>query len=270
MKIKGHALSYDINIMNTFFSHFSSVVDIPLSYIINDEISNFMNRGPIAELLEKCLACEDDEVGESVRDMKDLFVNRADFLMGSLLLDFDVNAFSTFEKWMCHAYDFIKPRYKSSDSKRKKLIKYIEKYVTVKDSSDDDAKNNLLSQIMNKCSSYVSSMEKIRYVLKKIADEYDNYKPQEQDIELIEFLSKVRNTVHTGGYNLTKNDYSITYSGEKYTLNSGEAYISNNFSKSILLWNRIIEIYRYVYLFISETFPKENYEGTLFMTIKKS
>lgn len=264
MKIKGHALACDMGITNTFFYHFSNVVDVPLSYLMNDELSNFLNRGPIEELLEECRACEDDEVTASVDDMKDLFVNRADFLIGSLLLDFDVNAFSTFEKWMCSAYDFIKAQYPSSDSRRKKLIKYIEKYVAVKD--NEDAKNDLLLKIMNKCSSYISSMDKIKYVIKKIDEKCDDYKSREQDIELIEFLSRVRNTVHTGGYNLTENSYSIIYSGEEYTLNSGEAFISNDHSKSILLWNRIIEIYKHVYIFIYKNFPQENHDGTLYHT----
>lgn len=265
MKIKGHALAWDIGITNTFFSHFSNVVDVPLLYIMNDELSDFLNnRGPIEKLLEECRACEDDEVTASVDDMKDLFINRADFLIGSLLLDFYVNAFSTFEKWMCSAYDFIKAQYPSSDSRRKKLIKYIEKYVAVKD--DEDAKNDLLLKIMNKCSSYISSMDKIKYVIKKIDEKCDDYRSREQDIELIEFLSRVRNTVHTGGYNLTENSYSIIYSGEKYTLNSGEVFISNDHSKSILLWNRIIEIYKHVYIFIYKNFPQENHDGTLYYT----
>jgi len=285
MKVKGHALSYNIGNINSYFSHFSNVVDIPLSYIINDEISNSLHRGPITQLLTECLACQDDEISTSVMDMKDLFVNRADFLVGSLLLDFNVNAFSTFERWMCSAYDFIKPKYQSSNTKKKKLIKYIKKYnLTVSMEVNDETKTNpveneatndhvenernlILSKIMNECSNYESSMEKIKFVLKKVAEKYEPYKTRKQDLELIEFLSKVRNTVHTGGFNLTNNNYSITISDEVYTLNSGEGFKSKNHAQSIILWNKIIDIYTYVYVFINENFPQKSYDGILYNVV---
>lgn len=277
MKVKGHALSLNIGNINSFFSHFSNVVDIPLSYIINDEISNSLHRGPIKQLLEECHTCEDKEITTSVADMQDLFVNRADFLIGSLLLDFNVNAFSAFERWMCSAYDFIKPKYPSSNQKKKKLINYIKKYNLATNNQEmNEITNNpfeseseseseiILSKIMNNCSNYVSSMEKIKFVLKKVSENYEPYKSLKQDIELIDFFSKVRNTVHTGGFNLTNSNYSIIVSGEEHTLNSGEGFKSKSHADSILLWLKIIQTYTYVYVFINESFPQKDYDGILY------
>lgn len=261
MKVKGHALTYVIQPMNTFFSHFSNVVDIPLFFIMNDEISNYSNRGPIKEILIECLESKDLEIYKSVEDMEDLFVKRADFLIGSILLDFNVNAFSTFERWICDIYDYIKPKYPSSDRKKKELISYICKY----NSTDNDtSKEELLTKMMAKCNNHVSSMNKIKYVLSKTSKEYKAYTTLKDDLLLIEFLSRVRNTVHTGGFNLSDNDYRVVYNENVYTLNSGEGFKSESHAESILIWNRVIDIYTYAFAFIKETFPHESHEGVLY------
>lgn len=73
--------------------------------------------------------------------------------------------------------------------------------------------------------------------------------------------------MHTGGFNLTNNNYSITISDEVYTLNSGEGFKSKNHAQSIILWNKIIDIYTYVYAFINENFPQKSYDGILYNVV---
>ncbi|AZG97501.1 TPA: hypothetical protein ACPUE9_003201 [Proteus mirabilis] len=258
MELKGYTSSFSFQGINNYFNNFSNVIDIPLSYIINDEISNVLHRGPIHEILHECIECKSKNIDIAVDDIKDLFVNRADFLIGSLLLDFNINAFSTFEYWMCNAYDKIKNKYPSSGKKHKKLLSKINKYNKFKEDNPDSDCPEILDEIMRNCGNYVSSMEKIEFVLSKVNKEYEPYKTYKEDLELIKFLSKVRNTVHTAGYNKTNINNKIEVDGNIYYLNSGQGFTSESHADSILLWKKIVYVYTYVFAFIGDKLQETN------------
>lgn len=258
MELKGYASNFSFQGITNYFNSFSNVIDIPLSYIINDEISNVLHRGPIIDILHECNKCKNKDIDTAVDDMKDLFVNRADFLIGSLLLDFNVNAFSTFEYWMCNAYDKIKSKYPSSGKKHKKLLSKINKYNKFKEDNPDSSSTELLDEIMENCGNYVSSMEKIEFVLSKVSKEYESYKTYKEDLNLIRFFSKVRNTIHTAGYNKTDKSHQIEVDGNIYYLRSGEGFTSESHADSILLWKKIVHTYTYVFVFIGEKLQETN------------
>lgn len=249
MKVKEFALQYHLGLSN-FFSTFSAIVDIPLSYLINDELTNVSNRFNLEKLLSECKLNEDVDITCSVMDMKDLFVNRADQIIGSLLLDFNVSAFSSFEFHMCEVYDFIKPHFETKNAKKKKLIKLINKY----NENNDD---KILDEIMGSCSNYVSSAEKIQFVLSKVEKGYSKYKTYKQDLVLIDFLSKRRNTIHNCGIHKGKTQ-EWKYKNKIYKLEFNKGYFSENYSEDIMLWLDVLILFTYVFVYVMENFEEPN------------
>ena len=193
---------------SNFFSDFNDEVNIPLIYILNDEFTNIIGRDDIDLLIRKCTDnneyfdfleknnCNYDH--ELVRsDLQNVYVWGADNQNHMIITRFIVNAFSVFEFWVCKAYDVIKSSYESKNSKIKKLELQLKKYIEAYNSNDIDSLELIKNEIFTKTNSYISSREKIDFVLSKI--EFVNLKDEgkcDKAKELVSFLFNFRNMIH--------------------------------------------------------------------------
>jgi len=167
--LKGHLLAMHHNAnnfseYNNFFTAISNQADTLLIYFINDEISASLHeRGPLRKLIKDVRSIHyiDEhfkrlEYAES--DLHELFANRTDFVIGSNILDFKVNTFSAFEKYIGELYDKLLSNQQRSDKKEKKLIKLIGEY---SESHNEEARQSILEKIKKFLSTYL--------VLKKLS-----------------------------------------------------------------------------------------------------
>lgn len=185
---------------SNFFTAMSDQIDSLLIYFINDEISaSLEDRGPLVDIIieakRKHFISEHFKRLEYAEDdLKKLFSERTDFMISSSIFDFKINTFSVFEKYVCDLYERLMCESKRSDKKEQRLVDLIGKY---SESASEELKRSVLEDI-KKISFYVSSAEKINYVLSKS-------KFSKEDVKkfriFIDFYRNHRNTIHNLGIN---------------------------------------------------------------------
>lgn len=226
---------------SNFFTAISNQIDLLLVYFINDEISASLHeRGPMTELRDELInelyKNEDfKNLQYANNDLFDLFANRTDFIIGSSFLDFKVNTFSAFESYVDELYEellSIEPR---SNRKENELVKLIDKYNF---ESDLNKKKFALEKI-NGMNFYISSAEKISYVLSKCEME------KEEQIKVKEFLDyyrSQRNTVHNLGVHKGK-PQAIVIGGIEINLEQDQPAFTSDHNSAIFACQRLMEIY---------------------------
>ncbi len=226
---------------SNFFTAISDQIDTLLIYFINDEISaSLYERGPFSSLIEevkkdhysvrdfKCL-----EYAES--DLPNLFANKTDFIIGSNFLDFKVNTFSVFEKYideLCEKLLLSNPR---SNKKEEKLIKLIESY----SESNSTLEKEVCLKKIKKISFYVSSAEKIEYVLSK-----SGYQKLEMNKAraFLKFYRNQRNTIHNLGVHKGESE-SETVKDIEIRLDTGKPIYTKNHNSAIFSCRELMGIY---------------------------
>jgi hypothetical protein len=244
--IKGRLLAMHQNTNNfaeysNFFTAISDQVDTLLIYFINDEISaSLYERGPLRKLIKEVRANHyiDEhfkrlEYAES--DLQELFSNRTDFVIGSNILDFTVNTFSAFEKYVGDLYDRLLSNQQRSDKKEKKLIKLIGEY---SENQNEEARLSILEKIKN-ISFYVSSAEKIEYVLSR--SEIQNHEKGEFR-NFLNFYRNQRNSIHNLGTHKGESR-SVIVRDIEIRLDKNAPCYSENHNSAIFACQKLMSIY---------------------------
>lgn len=226
---------------SNFFTAISDQVDPLLIYFINDEISaSLLERGPLINLIKEV---KDDYYSDehskrlqyAENDLQNLFANRTDFIIGSNLLDFKVNTFSVFEKHVEELYEKLllnKPR---SNKKEKKLIELIGKYSGI---SDSDEKYSILEKI-KRISFYVSSSEKIEYVLCKSGIQKEE---ADEARTFLNFYRDQRNTIHNLGIHKGESQ-ALVVNDIEIALENGKPGYTENHNSAIFACHKLMDIY---------------------------
>ncbi|EGR1122506.1 TPA: hypothetical protein ACPVXQ_004607 [Vibrio parahaemolyticus] len=244
--IKGHFLAYKQGMVegqgySNFFTAISNQIDLLLVYFINDEISASLHeRGPINELRDELIdefyKDEDYKRLELAKnDLFDLFSKRTDFIIGSNFLDFKVNTFSVFECYVDELYEeliTISPR---SNKKEEELVKLIERY----SSESDLEKKRLTLEKIKGVNFYVSSAEKINYVLSKCDMEKEELAKAR---EFLNYYRSQRNTVHNLGIHKGKSQ-TIVVDGIKINLEQDLPSFTNNHNSATFACRQLMKIY---------------------------
>lgn len=227
-----------------FFSSMSDSIDISLFFFLNDEVSASLdNRGPLGDIM----ACALEEHGKeqdasslrlAVSDTQELFRDRTDFMIGSSFLDFTVSSFSVFEKWVCNLYGEVRERKPTKNKKLKELDKLISRY----NETDVSERSVIAQKIMDSCSSYISSSEKIEFSMSMLTDGYERDAKRDRDI--INLYRSKRNTIHNLGVHAHKSIGPINIQGIELGLKEGMPSFTKDFNSSIYMCDELVEIYR--------------------------
>ncbi|EAT8527862.1 hypothetical protein ACGJWK_001792 [Klebsiella aerogenes] len=254
--------------IGTFFSDFSDEIDLPLLFIMNDELTNSNHRIGITELINSCvknnkyyhyleLKHGDNSTALIEKDLNDIYVWQADKLIHMLLTRFFINIFSVFEYWTCKAYDAIKNKHASKNTKLKKLEERLLRYVELTQTGNTDALDELKMEIFTKTNSYVSSREKIDFILSKITYTGLSDKTQRSKAtELVHFLFSLRNTIHNIGINKSGNDYSIEINNTKVELKNNCGPTFYNYAKFIDSLHLLIDLYCDLFMYLGDECPE--------------
>lgn len=242
---------YNFIFYHSFYSSFRDVIDLQIFFLANEELSNITGRCGFDELWNQVF--EDDVekyyLNEShYIDMKDLFIWRYNPILGSLMLDFLVSAFSAFENWISRLFDKIcdKQREIMNNSRKEKVEKFIKD--TFKNKKDDDThlSNEEMDTLISKINSipkcdYFSFPDKLECIYKVIDKE--NYKRNwNEDKNLVNFLAARRNTVHNQGIHKSKNK-ELRFKDKIYTLEQGKPYKVEKYTDDLSLISELIDIY---------------------------
>jgi hypothetical protein len=262
MVLKGKCLKYSHELMlescsrfdfpseflgSNFFIAMSDAIDNLLFFFLNDEVSaSLENRGPLGDILD-CSINEHRAVGDfeyilySYKDIQELFNNRTDFIIGSYFLDFTVSSFSVFEKWVCKAYEEVRKRKPSKSGKVKNLKKLLNQYNNTNESQESE-REEILQKIMNSCSTYVSSAEKIDFVISMLSEHYSRCKVR--DREIIKMYRSKRNTIHNLGIHDHESLEPINIRGIDIMLLQGNPSYTEDYNSNIYICDELVEIYK--------------------------
>ena len=247
---KGELLRIQQNVKDNepyknFFTTISLQIDPLLIYFINDEISASLHeRGPLRDLIKEVKRdhSKDEHLNRlqaAEEDLPDLFANRTTFIIGSSLLDFKVNTFSVFEFYINELYDLLLKTKPRSAQKEKDLLKLIDKYSK---SNSEEEKLVLLSKI-KKISFYVSSSEKIEYVLSRSGMEK---KEMDEARIFLNFYRDSRNTIHNLGIHHGENK-SVTVGSIEINLKNGGPSYTENYNSAFYACRKLMDIYESIY-----------------------
>jgi hypothetical protein len=231
----------------TFFSAISLATDNLLAAQINDQVAACMyGRGPTPALVEKIMETALSNgvaVPElAIADLPDLFSNRTDYIIGSCFLDFVVSSYAAFEMFFELIYDKLRAQYPSSCKQQKRVAALIERY----NKASPEEKPSALRRIIEKGGDHVSGAKKIEFVLSKLPDTYA--RDRVEDLKIIHFYGKIRNSIHTLGKNKWGKDFRLQGDDFEITLLTGEGTYSKDRSDITRLCGKLVEIYLAVFL----------------------
>jgi hypothetical protein len=244
--IKGHFLSLKLGIKDgasyrNFFTAISDQIDPLLVYFINDEVSaSLIDRGPVRSLIEEATAenyrAEHFKMLEYAKgDLSDLFTNRTNFIISSSFLEFKVSTYSAFEQYTGELYDQLVSKNPRSNKKTSDLIGLIEKY----SANNDASEKALILEKIKKLSFYVSSSEKIEYVLSKVHLEKDS---AIEARKFLKFYRSQRNTIHNLGTHIGESQSEIV-NGIEIILENGKPSFTENHNSAIFACRKLMTIY---------------------------
>ena len=164
-------------------------------------------------------------------------------LFTSFLYDFFINFWSDFENTitlLCAAID-EKIRNELKESNWKKIEKILKESLN----GFENSEQILLEISKNKekftKKQFVSFSDKINYIFKTIKLDYDKNRNIKNDKEVLNFGSKMRNTIHNNGKNKGKN-IELEIKGKKIILEQNKEPYYENFKDIFYLIDEIIDI----------------------------
>ena len=205
---------------------------------INDEISACLeNRGPLCDLLENILQHEKDSKSNIlvIRDLREVFSKRSDFINGSIWLDFIVSSYSAFESWISAIYNSLNCEHSAIKSKKEKLMKLIADY----NKNSEENKPPIWEKIMTRCSSYISGKEKIDCILSMSLKNSEFYRDH---MKVIDFYRRMRNTIHNLGTNQQEYD-ELSIENKKVVLRAKDSSYCDNWTSNVDMARKLVEIY---------------------------
>lgn len=228
----------------SFFSTMSDSINCMLLYLLNEEVSaSYDNRYPLDGIIKNAMNLDVRE-GETeywlraYEDVQELFRNRINSMTGSYFLDFTVSSYSVFEYWTCKVYDMVRDSYPSKEKKKKRLVCLIQKFIK----SEDTGREEILDDIMSKCSSYVSSSEKINFILSHLSSEYP--RQVKDDLNTIRNYGARRNTIHNLGEHIHASLEPIESNGKRLEVEKGKGSFTNDFTLLVDQCEQLVEIYK--------------------------
>ncbi|PMX00614.1 hypothetical protein C1X59_13630 [Pseudomonas sp. FW215-R2] len=228
---------------HTFFSDMSGAVDVLLYFFMNDEVTNCLpERGPLQELFAELKTEHFKEEDErlfrmAMDDIKDMYGNRVEYMIGSSFLDFTVSSYSVFEFWMGRLYESIK----ETDAKRReKKEAFVKEQIGEYNAKTEPERQQILKNIMEKSSPFMSGKGKVDYIFSKMPSDLDDLDFHK---EVVEFYGALRNTVHNLGIHKGHRDYELSLGSGEVTLRIGESHRTSNWSTSIELCYKLVAIY---------------------------
>lgn len=244
---------YNFIFYHSFYSSFCDVIDLQIFFLVNEELSNITGRCGFDELWNQVFEGDVEKEkyhlsGSHYVDMKDLFIWRYNPILGSLMLDFLVSAFSDFENWISKLFDEIcdEQRKIMNNSRKEKIKKCIEVAYKNKKSDfiqlSDDEMEDLISKINSIPKyDYFSFPDKLECIYKVIDKE--SYKRNwKEDKSLVSFLAARRNTVHNQGIHTSKNK-ELRFKDRVYILEQGKPYKVDKYTDDLSLIGELIDIY---------------------------
>lgn len=232
----------------SFYSSFADVCDLPIFFLINEEISNEHKRDFAYSILTEALASEnfkgvydgrENDVSNKnsihIQEIRHLLSKKYNPIVGSMMLDFSVSSFSVFEYWIDHFYNMLcqNHREKIIESRKDKKRKIIEKY---KDDLD-----SCIDKISKIPGDFISFPDKLNGVLDFVNKE--NYKRDlEHDKKIIEFLGKRRNAVHNLGIHRGQ-DCELINKDIKFRLEKNKPAACDSWANCLDLTGELIKIY---------------------------
>lgn len=249
--IKGQLQAHEQNMKSgyNFFMSISDQIDPIIIYFINDEISASLDeRGPLKDLMieifnEFYTKENDRKLIYANEDLKDLFMNRTDFIIGSNILDFQINTFSVFETYIDDIYVKLTSKTPRTSKKEENLIKLISQYAN----EYELEKKEIILHKIKKINFYVSSSEKIDYVLSKCKV---NKERKNEMKAFLDYYRSQRNTVHNLGFNKGKAQ-SVIVEGIAIEMNEGKASYTSDRNSAIYACRKLINIYEEILASIS-------------------
>ncbi|MDY1338842.1 hypothetical protein SOJ48_18205 [Pseudomonas aeruginosa] len=245
--------------LRNYYANLRDVCDLPIVFMMNEELSNTAARhlcpDLLIEMLEEklltprvqvdgrftALAHEDFEA--SLSDVRALFSDRINGMVGSLMLDFTVSAFSCFEYWITKLYDGYSKKLEADyeQGRREKVVKLLERYGNAK---SDEEMSKCLNGILKVRGSYRTFPDKIN-ALYKMVDRQSYGRDIKHDKDIINFLGACRNTVHNSGLH-RKAPLQITCNGVTFWLKTDRPWYSASYPQSIALLGELADIYSHL------------------------
>lgn len=245
--------------VHNYYVLLRAICDLPIVFMMNEELSNTAARHLCPELLVEMLkeghltpgvhvdgkpaALEHEDFEASLSDIRALFFDRINGMVGSLMLDFTVSAFSCFEHWITKLYngyaDKLEAKYEKS--RKDKILKLIERYG---ESKSDEETSKCLNEILHLRGPYRSFPDKIN-ALFKMVDKQKYGRDINHDKDVIKFLGACRNTVHNSGLHRS-GPLQITCNGITYFLASDRPWYSASYPESIALLGELADIYSHL------------------------
>ncbi|QXH37545.1 hypothetical protein [Pseudomonas muyukensis] len=245
--------------VHNYFAHLRAVCDLPVVFMMNEELSNTAARHLCPELLVEMLeerhltqaiqidgkpaALVREDFEASLSDVSALLSDRINEMVGSLMLDFTVSAFSCFEHWITKLYDGYAEKLEAAykNSRRNKVIKLLDQHDK---SKSDEERSKCVEKILDVRGPYRSFPDKIN-ALYNLADKQKYERDINHDKDLINFLGACRNTVHNSGIH-RKSPLQITCNGITYFLETDMPWYSASYPQSIALLGELADIYSHL------------------------
>lgn len=255
---------------STFFSDLSDEIDIPLLFIMNDELTNSNHRSGISQLIESFVSENkyynyieisngDNNTDLLLEDLRKCFVSDADDLLHRVLTRFFINAFSVFEFWVCKTYESVKLANPTGSKRLIKLEKRLCIYVGLINEGKLEEAEKLKNLIFKDTNSYISSREKIDFIISKISyTGLSDEKLKKDAIDLIHFLFPLRNTIHNIGVNKSGKDFKLEINNTVVYLENDCAPKYEHYAKFIDSFHLLIDFYSDLFMYAGENLSDFN------------
>ena len=245
--------------VHNYYALLRAVCDLPIVFMMNEELSNSAARHLCPELLVEMIeerhltpsvqvdgkpaALEHEDFEASLSDIRALFSDRINGMVGSLMLDFTVSVFSCFEHWITKLYDGYAEKLEAAyeKSRKDKVVKLLERHGEAK---LDEDRSKYLNEILSVRGPYRSFPDKIN-ALYKMVDKQTYGRDINHDKDIIKFLGACRNTVHNSGLH-RKDPLQITCNGITYFLKADRPWYSASYPQSIALLGELADIYSHL------------------------
>lgn len=207
---------------NSIYSCVLHSVDSLLYNFVNDESLVVLNgREPLRLTMGVCIRglVENNykfpRQDNAVREIQDLYSNRNDEVIGSMILDFSVSIFSVLENFFSDLY-YLK-------EKKEKVAKDEKRY-----RGNIPAREKIIS-VLNLCMSAADPIDK---------------KDKLKFSECVDVLREIRNTIHTLGVYTKNKEITYTVGGATVYLRKSRSVTADDHRFHFLMCKEVVDIYR--------------------------
>ncbi|AYM92571.1 MULTISPECIES: hypothetical protein [Serratia] len=197
-------------------------IDLLLYNFMNDESLVVLNgREPLKLTMGVCIKglahgkYNFPRRDDAIKEIRDLYINRNNEMIGSMILDFSVATFSALEMFLSEVY-YLK-------AKKEKLAKDKKKY------RGNVPANEKINTVLNLCMHATNPIAK---------EEREKFK------KCIDVLRDIRNTIHTLGIYTKDKDVTYTIDGASVYLRKSKPVTTDDHRFNFLMCKEIVSVYR--------------------------